>query len=324
MIGTMRRLGRLFHPQSAKAVILALDHGASEGLIPGLTEIPLLLEGSKHLPVQGMVLNKGLARASVGSLPLDKNVFIQLSAGTKHGLPTYNQSIVCSVNEALRLGADAVSLHVNIGNDLEDRMLQDFGMITDEAHAVGVPVMAVIYARGGQIVNELDPALITHCIRLGGELGADVVCVPYSGDQQSFALGVATCPVPVLVAGGPMQPNWKSAKKMLTEAMEAGASGAVLGRAIFQHKDPLRALAEVCQLVHGSAEGVEVTIQDSSRPAPDTEAAEGGQDEAAGAEPKPKKPKATRKSADKPTKRRFATKTTAAKKATPKTRKTKS
>ena len=273
MIGTMRRLGRLFHPQSAKSVVLALDHGASEGLIPGLTEIPLLIEGSKHLPVQGVVLNKGLARASVGSLSLDKNVFIQLSAGTKHGLPTYNQSIVCSVNEALRLGADAVSVHVNIGNDLEDRMLQDFGMVTDEAHAVGLPVMAVIYARGGQIVNELDPALITHCIRLGGELGADVVCVPYSGDQRSFALGVATCPVPVLVAGGPYQPNWKSAKKMLAEAMEAGASGVVLGRAVFQPREPLRALAEVCQLVHGSTEGVEVRIEDSSRPAPEDDGA---------------------------------------------------
>lgn len=306
MIGTMRRLGRLFHPQSAKSVVLALDHGASEGLIPGLTEIPLLLEGSKHLPVQGVVLNKGLARASVGSLPLDKNVFIQLSAGTKHGLPTYNQSIVCSVNEALRLGADAVSVHVNIGNDLEDRMLQDFGMVTDEAHAVGLPVMAVIYARGGQIVNELDPTLITHCIRLGGELGADVVCVPYSGDKESFALGVATCPVPVLMAGGPNPPSWKAAKAMISEAMEAGAAGVVLGRAVFQHKDPLRALAEVCQVVHGSTEGVEVTITDSTKDEAEQAPAEGEVAETADETKPAKKPR--KSSAERSAKRRVATK----------------
>ncbi len=254
MIGTMRRLGRLFDPKSAKSLILAMDHGASEGMIPGITEFPTLLGGIATLPVQGVVLNKGLARASVGGIDLGKQVVIQLSAGTKHGLPTYNQSLVCSLNEALRLGADAVSLHVNIGNDLEDRMLTDFGMITDEAHAIGIPVMAVIYARGGQIVNELDPSLIAHCIRLGGELGADLVCVPYSGERERFALAVATCPVPVLLAGGPGQPHWESFKKNLAEGIEAGAAGAVIGRNIFQHKDPLSALAEICTIIHGPSE----------------------------------------------------------------------
>lgn len=250
MIGTMRRLGRLFHPQSAKAVFLALDHGASEGMIPGLAELPTLVAGLTELPVQGVVFNKGLARASVGSIDLGKNVFINLSAGTKHGLPTYNQSIVCSVNEALRLGADAVSVLVNIGNDLEDRMLTDFGMVTDEAHALGIPVMATIYARGGQIVNELDSSLIAHCIRLGGELGADVVSVPYSGDPESFALAVACCPVPVMATGGPNQPDWKSFKAQIAEVMGTGAAGVALGRNIFQHPEPLAALAEICELVH--------------------------------------------------------------------------
>ncbi|MCK9239006.1 2-amino-3,7-dideoxy-D-threo-hept-6-ulosonate synthase [Desulfocurvus sp.] len=251
MIGTMRRLGRLFDPKSAKSLILALDHGASEGMVPGLTEFPALLAGSARLPVQGVVLNKGLARASVPAIDLNKRIVIQLSAGTRHGVPTYNQSLVCSLSEALRLGADAVSVHVNIGNDLEDRMLSDFGMVTDEAHGLGVPVMAVVYARGGQIVNELDPALIGHCIRLGGELGADMVCVPYSGDAERFSLAVAACPVPVLLAGGPGQPSWEAFKRMVADGLAAGAAGAVIGRGIFQHKDPLGALAEMCALVHG-------------------------------------------------------------------------
>lgn len=254
MIGTMRRLGRLFNPATAKSLLLALDHGASEGLIPGLEEIPNLLANLHEHPVQGVVLNKGMARASVSAIALDKKIVIQMSAGTKHGLPTYNQSVVCTLNEALRLGADAISVHLNIGNDLEDRMLQDFGMITDEAHAIGIPVMAVIYARGGQIVNELDGTLIAHCVRLGGELGADIVCVPYSGDKERFAHAVAGCPVPVLVAGGPGQPDFASFKVMLKESIEAGAAGAVLGRNIFQHPEPLKALAEVCDIVHAKPE----------------------------------------------------------------------
>ncbi|NJB68022.1 class I fructose-bisphosphate aldolase [Desulfobaculum xiamenense] len=251
MIGTMRRLRRLFDATTGKAVLLPLDHGVSEGMLSGLEAIPELLRAAGSLPVQGVVLNKGLARAVGAAMPADRQLVVQLSAGTKHGLPTYNQSVVCSVEEAHRLGADAVSLQVNIGNELEDRMLQDFGTVTDEAHLLGLPVIAVVYARGGQIVNELDPSLIGHCIRLGGELGADVVCAPYSGNAESFGRAVSLSSVPVLVTGGPGQPDWKSFLSMIGEALSAGASGVAIGRNIFQHPAPLDALAAVCDIVHG-------------------------------------------------------------------------
>lgn len=253
MIGTTRRLGRLFHAKSDRSVILPLDHGASEGMIPGLSEVPQLLAGMRELSVQGAVLHKGLARALGQEVDQEKQLVIQLTAGTKHGVPTYNQSVVCSMAEALSLGADAVSLHINIGNDLEYKMLQDFGMVTDEAHRLGLPVLAVLYARGGQIVNELDPSLIGHCIRLGGELGADLVCVPYSGEQTKFRQAVANCPVPVLVTGGPSQPDWASFLNMIGEALQGGAAGVMAGRNIFQHENPMQALSELCSLVHEGA-----------------------------------------------------------------------
>jgi class I fructose-bisphosphate aldolase len=178
---------------------------------------------------------------------------LQLSAGTRHGLPSYNKSIVCSVAEALRLGADAVAVHVNIGNDLEDRMLADFGMVTDEAHGLGLPVMAVIYARGGQIVNELDPSLVAHCIRLGGELGADLVCTPYSAEPQSFSQAVASCPAPVLAAGGPGMDDYEGFLAMAREALELGVAGICAGRNVFQQPDPVQALARLVDVVHGVA-----------------------------------------------------------------------
>ncbi len=250
MIGTMRRLGRLFDPISAKAVLLAMDHGVSDGGKPGFSDFSEMIEGLDAIPLQGLVFNKGIARALVSRLGLDMKVLMNLSAGTKHAVPTYNQSLVCSVSEALRLGADAVFVHVNIGNDLEDRMLTDFGMIVDEAHALGVPVGVSLIARGGQIVNELDPALVAHCIRLGAELGADIVCVPYSGEKESFASALLDSPVPVLATGGPIQPGWEGFKSMIEEVMDAGASGVCVGRSVFQQKEPLKALAELCALVH--------------------------------------------------------------------------
>ncbi|MEW5773176.1 MAG: 2-amino-3,7-dideoxy-D-threo-hept-6-ulosonate synthase [Thermodesulfobacteriota bacterium] len=250
MIGTLRRLARLFDPESGRAVILPFDHGMAEGLTPGMENIPAILGKVHEHRVQGVVLNKGLARSLGPAAHPSVRLLVNLSAGTKHGLPSWNKSLVCNATEAHRLGADAVAVHVNIGNDLEDRMLTDLGLATDEAHQLGLPVMAVVYARGGQIVNELDPALVGHCIRLGAEMGADLVCAPYSGDRDSFAAAVACSPAPVLVAGGPVQPDFPSFLRMVGEAVSAGAMGAAIGRNVFQHAEPLAALAELCGLVH--------------------------------------------------------------------------
>ncbi len=245
-------MARLLHKDTGKSLILALDHMPIEGFMPEFSNIPLLLQGLEELSVQGVLFNKGYVKTAVNSVEPHKNIIIQLSAGTKHAFPAYSKSIVCSVDEALHLGADAVALHINIGNDQENAMLRDFGMTTDRAHALGVPVLAMMHARGGHIVNELDPALITHCICLGGELGADMVCVPYGGDRKSFSRAVDICPVPVLVSGGPSIQNFEKCLNMIAEVMEAGATGVVLGRNIFQHKKPLAALTEACNLVHNT------------------------------------------------------------------------
>lgn len=254
MIGCYRKLQRLFEAESRRAVVLSLDHGASDGLAPGLDDLPALLNILHKTPVEGVVLNKGVAQAYGDQLPVDLNLVVQLSGGTRHGLPTYNKSLVCGVAEAMRLGADMVAVQVNIGNDLEDRMLQDLGRVTEEAHELGLPVMAVVMARGGQIVNELDPSLIGHCIRLGGELGADVVSAPYSGDVETYGRAITTCPVPVLIAGGAEQPDFDSFLQQMSEALSCGAAGLLVGRNVFRQPEPEKALEQLLELVHGGFE----------------------------------------------------------------------
>ncbi len=230
-------------------MLLPLDHGVSEGLLHGLQDMPALLEGLDPGLVQGVILHKGMAAALAQHIDPRMNLIIHLSAGTRHSLPSYAKALVCSVQEAVRLGADAVSIHVNLGNDCEDRMLTDFGMVTDEAHLLGIPVLAMIYARGGQIVNEHDPTLIAHSIRLGAELGADLVKVPYSGEPETFSRAVSACPVPVLVAGGPKKENFKDFVRMVGEAMQCGAKGVSIGRNIFQHDEPAVALNTLAAVV---------------------------------------------------------------------------
>jgi class I fructose-bisphosphate aldolase len=230
-----------------------MDHGVSEGMLAGLEDMAALLKNLSPTTIQGVILHKGMAAAHADVLDPDMSMIVHLSAGTRHGLPPYAKALVCSVQEAVRLGADAVSVHINMGNEFEDRMLTDLGVVTDEAHLLGIPVLAMIYARGGQIVNELDPTLVAHSIRLGAELGADLVKVPYSGDPESFSRAVQGCPVPVLIAGGPKKTNFQDFLTMIQEAMDTGAKGVSIGRNIFQHKNPLEAIAGLADIVHGKA-----------------------------------------------------------------------
>jgi class I fructose-bisphosphate aldolase len=250
MEGCKRRVRRLFSARSDKTILLPLDHGVTEGLLPGLEDMKTLLQQLDPELVQGVILHKGLARELGSFVDTRQNLIVHLSAGTKHGLPPYNKSLVCSIQEALRIGADGVSVHINIGNDLEDRMLADLGMVADDAHQLGIPVLAAVFARGGQIVNELDPTLVAHCIRLGAELGADLVIVPFSGEADSFARAIAACPVPVLIAGGSRQPGFKKFLEMIKQVMDTGAKGVSIGRNIFQHPEPVKALEMIAKIVH--------------------------------------------------------------------------
>jgi len=250
MIGAIRRAKRLFDPKSGRALLFSLDHGLNDGQIQGMPPLPELLTLAQDKGAQAVVLNKGMARAFAAALAPATPLVLQLSGGTRHGLPPYGKSLVCSVPEALRLGADAVALQVNIGNDLEDRMLADFAMATEEAHQLGIPAIAILYARGGQIVNERDPSLIAHCVRLGAELGADVVCVPYPGAHESFTAAVASCPVPVLVTGGTFINDFSVFLTTVRAALECGAAGVAVGRNVFLHPKPAKALAELLALVH--------------------------------------------------------------------------
>lgn len=250
MIGHLRKTARLFHPQSQRMVILPLDHGLSEGNLPGLEDLGPLLRSLDQVPFQGVILHKGMAMAHAGEISPHQALIIHLSAGTRHGQPSYNKALVCSVPEALRLGADMVSMHINIGNDLEDRMLSDLGACVEEAHQLGLPLLAMIYARGGQIVHETDSTLVAHSIRVGAELGVDIIKVPYCGHPKQFARAVAACPVPIVVSGGPQYSDFNTFLNATQEILNTGVAGLCVGRNIFQHPSPAKALTAICELVH--------------------------------------------------------------------------
>jgi DhnA-type fructose-1,6-bisphosphate aldolase and related enzymes len=117
-------------------------------------------------------------------------------------------------------------------------MLHDLGMIASRANEWGIPLLAMVYARGPKITDEFDPEVVAHCARVGMELGADVVKVPYTGDPETFSRVVASCCIPVVIAGGPKLDSTRSFLEMVRDSVAAGGAGLSVGRNVFQHKDP--------------------------------------------------------------------------------------
>ncbi|VVB70488.1 2-amino-3,7-dideoxy-D-threo-hept-6-ulosonate synthase [uncultured archaeon] len=157
---------------------------------------------------------------------------------------------MATVEEALKIGADAVSIHVNVGAEDESNMLSTFGAVSRSCQEWGMPLLAMMYPRGKKIQDEYAPEYIAHAARVGAELGADIVKTNYTGDADSFSRVVESCPVPVVIAGGPRVESESDLLRMVEGAVSAGARGVAIGRNVFQHDDPALITSRICSVVH--------------------------------------------------------------------------
>jgi fructose-bisphosphate aldolase/2-amino-3,7-dideoxy-D-threo-hept-6-ulosonate synthase len=168
--------------------------------------------------------------------------------------PNINGKVqVCSVQEAIRIGADAVSVHVNVGAQDEDKMLENLGKVSDECDVYGMPLLAMMYPRGPKIQDEHAPDAVAHAARIGAELGADIIKANYTGSIDSFRTVTESCPVPVVIAGGPKCKTLKEILQTTSDAMESGAAGLSIGRNVFQCDNPTLIVKALSAIVHEKA-----------------------------------------------------------------------
>ncbi|CAN2042243.1 2-amino-3,7-dideoxy-D-threo-hept-6-ulosonate synthase [Candidatus Magnetomoraceae bacterium gMMP-15] len=253
MIGKDIRLERIINRKTGKVVIVPMDHGVSVGPIYGITNMKKAMTRVAEGGADAVVVHKGVvARGHRRSGP-DMGLIVHLSGSTSLSTEPNAKTLVCSIEEAIKIGADAVSIHVNIGNGHEKEMLNDFGRVAKEASNWGMPLLAMIYPRGEKITDEYDPEAIKHAARLGAELGADVVKVSYTGSPETFKEVVEGCHVPVVIAGGPKMESDRAVMEMVKGAMDAGGSGTSIGRNVFQHKNPSLIVKALSMIVHKNA-----------------------------------------------------------------------
>ncbi len=254
VLGRDIRLSRIL--KKDRMLCIPMDHGISNGPIPGLENIHSLIYQCEKAGLTCVLVNKGIIK----TLPraIDIGLIVHLSGSTSIGPAPNRKVLMGTVEEALRLGADAVSVHINIGAKEEPEMLYNLGMISDKCDEWNIPLIAMMYPRGETIKNQYDPEIVAHTARIGAEAGADIVKSVYTGEVNSFRKVVKSCPVPIVIAGGPKAKTDKDIVEMCFGAMEAGAKGVTFGRNIFQHRNPPAIIHALSNIILGGKSPKEV------------------------------------------------------------------
>ena len=260
MVGKQIRLERIMNRETGRTVIVPMDHGVTAGPIRGLEDMRETVTKVVNGGANAILVHKGMVQAGHRRGGRDIGLIVHLSAGTTLSPDPNTKVLVCTVEEAVKLGADAVSIHVNLGASTDADMMRDFGETSQNCMTWGMPLLAMIYTRGPKIESEFDVKYVKHAARLGAELGADVVKVNYTGSPETFREVVAGCPVPVVIAGGEKVETDEELLDMVVGALEAGSAGASIGRNAFQHADPEGIMRAISMMVHEKA-----TVKDAKQ-----------------------------------------------------------
>jgi len=236
---------------TGRAVIIPMDHGFTLGQIEGLGNMPEIISAVAEGGANAIVLHKGMVKAGHRKHGKDIGLIVHLSASTSMNPDPNDKVMVCTVEEAIALGSDAVSIHINLGAPNESKMIEDAGMVSKQCTKWGMPLLIMIYPRG-EGVDPNSPQAVGHCVRVAEELGADLIKTSYTGDPKSFKKITSACSVPVLIAGGEKAGDLQTLETVL-DSVEAGGAGVCLGRNSFQRENPSAFIGALCRVVNGKA-----------------------------------------------------------------------
>jgi 2-amino-4,5-dihydroxy-6-oxo-7-(phosphooxy)heptanoate synthase len=245
---TVRRR-RLHHHDPGRLLIVPMDHSVADGPLP-IGTLDDLVGTLGANGADAVVLHKGAVRRVSPERFTDTSLIVQLSASTNHAPDPDDKCLVGGVEECLRLGADAVSVHVNMGSDGERRQIADLASVAEACERWNLPLLAMMYARGPRVTDPRDTGLLAHAASIAADFGADLVKVAYPGSPEAMATVVETCPVPVVVAGGPPLDGLDAVRTYVRGAVEGGAVGVAMGRNVFGAEDPAAAARAVAEVLH--------------------------------------------------------------------------
>jgi fructose-bisphosphate aldolase, class I len=245
-----RRLKHVF-ASDGKALIVAMDHGLMDGPCKGLEQPAKTIEKVVAGGADAVLTSYGLARRFASELAGIGLILRADGGSTSLGKKGGPGLIFFSIEEALRLGADALAISAFPGADNEAETLQNLAVLAGDAHGWGLPVLGEMVPGGFDSPPEKRTTeAVALAARVGSELGADFVKIPYVG---RFEAVISTSYVPVVILGGAKRGKERDMLADIKAAMDAGTSGVAIGRNIWQAENPAAMTAAVAAIVHRNA-----------------------------------------------------------------------
>lgn len=238
-----------------KAFYLAYDQGLEHGPVEFNEKNvnPLdIIKIAKDGGYNGIIFQKGIAEKYNKEIKRSKvPLILKLNGKTSLGRGEPISRQICSVKEAIALGAKAVGYTIYLGSAYESIMMHEFSEIEEEAHKKGMPVIAWIYPRGQGTKEKTENELMEYAARAGLEIGADIIKIKYSGSQKALRFAVkAAGKCKVVIAGG-VKENESAFLKQCREVMKAGAIGLAIGRNVWQARHPDKISRKARKIVFG-------------------------------------------------------------------------
>lgn len=240
--GMKNRLSRIFNPATGKTLMLAIDHGYFQGPTTGLERIDLNIVPLMPY-ADALMLTRGILRTTVPPT-ITKPIVMRCSGGPSILKELSDEHLAVDIEDAIRMNVAAITLQVFIGGEFESRSIHNMTRLVDMGLKYGIPTMAVT-AVGKDMKR--DARYFRLACRMCAELGAQIIKTYYVPD--GFSTVTASCPVPIVMAGGKKTPEL-DALTMAYNAIQEGAAGVDMGRNIFQSDAPGAMMQAVAKVVH--------------------------------------------------------------------------
>ncbi len=247
--GMKNRLSSIFDPRTDRTVMLAVDHGYFMGPTSGLERVDINIV--PLLPyADTLMCTRGILRSTIPPT-FTRGVVLRASGGPSILKELSDERIAVDIEDAVRLNAAAVAVQVFIGGEYETQSIHNMTRLVDLGNRYGIPVLGVT-AVGKNMVR--DAKYMRLATRICAELGATYVKTYYV--PEGFDTVTASCPVPIVIAGGKKLPEL-DALKMARSAVDQGAAGVDMGRNIFQCEAPAAMIQAVRKVVHDGVKPAE-------------------------------------------------------------------
>jgi len=244
-------MSRIFREKDGRTVMLALDHGMALGAMRGL-ERPAEMLASLGGEVDAIMLNKGiLVRCAAPSL--GAGIVLRVSGGATIAGPDITaERATTTVEEAIRLSADAVATAIYVGTANEVPSIESLALLADECHRYGLPLLAVTAVGKDLREKGFDARYLSLAVRVAAEMGADIIKTYYCAEGFERVVEAAAG-TPIVIAGGPQMESDLLVLQTAHSAMAAGAAGVDMGRNVWQNGNPVGMARALRAIVHEGA-----------------------------------------------------------------------